>query len=59
VYWRGDWHEAAIFEMEALKSGNRISGPAVIESPSTTLMIPPGREVFLDEHRVFHMNTAS
>ncbi len=56
LYWRGDWHQAAILEMEALKSGNRICGPAVIESPSTTLMIPPGREVTLDEHRIFHMN---
>ena len=56
LYWRGDWYEAAILEMEALKSGNRIQGPAVIESPSTTLMIPPGREVTLDGHRIFHMN---
>jgi N-methylhydantoinase A/oxoprolinase/acetone carboxylase beta subunit len=58
LYWRGDWHQAAILEMGGLKSGNRIRGPAVIESPSTTLMIPPGREVVLDEHKIFHMNAA-
>jgi N-methylhydantoinase A/acetone carboxylase beta subunit len=56
VFWRGGWHEAAVFEMGALRSGNRIFGPAVIESPSSTLMVPPGRVVALDEHRIFHMN---
>jgi acetone carboxylase beta subunit len=57
IFWRGHWHEAGILEMEALRSGNRVFGPAVIESPSTTLMIPPGRAVTLDEHRIFHMTT--
>jgi len=59
LYWRGDWHEAALLEMEGLRSGNRIRGPAVVESPSTTLIIPPGREVTLNEHKVFHMNAAA
>ncbi|MFH1537813.1 MAG: hydantoinase/oxoprolinase family protein, partial [bacterium] len=56
TYWEKGWHETDIFEMERLSPGNKISGPAIIESPSTTLTVPPGRKVELDEHLIFHMN---
>ncbi|MHA1281577.1 MAG: hydantoinase/oxoprolinase family protein [Promethearchaeota archaeon] len=55
IYWSGKWHEAALWEMEFLNSGNVIIGPAVIEAPATTLLVPPGYKVNLDKHRVFHM----
>jgi N-methylhydantoinase A/oxoprolinase/acetone carboxylase beta subunit len=55
VYWQGDWIKAEIFEMDRLQAGNEIGGLAVIEAPSTTLVVPPDRTVFLDEHTIFHM----
>ncbi len=55
IYWSGKWHEATLWEMEVLNSGNVIMGPAVIEAPATTLLVPPGYKVNLDKHRVFHM----
>ncbi len=55
VYWRGEWIEAEIFEMDRLEPGNVILGLAIIEAPSTTLVVPPGRFVVLDEHMIFHM----
>jgi N-methylhydantoinase A/oxoprolinase/acetone carboxylase beta subunit len=57
VYWQGEWIEAEIFEMDRLQPGNEIQGLAVIEAPSTTLVVPPDRYVFLDEHTIFHMKT--
>jgi len=57
VYWHGEWVEAEIFEMDRLEPGNEIQGLAVIEAPSTTLVVPPDRYVFLDEHTIFHMKT--
>jgi N-methylhydantoinase A/oxoprolinase/acetone carboxylase beta subunit len=57
VYCQGEWIEAEIFEMDRLHAGNEIEGLAVIEAPSTTLMVPPDRYVFLDEHTIFHMRT--
>ena len=57
VYWRGDRIEASIWEMERLKAGNRLSGLAIVESPATTLVVPPGKSVFLDEHRIFHLES--
>jgi N-methylhydantoinase A/oxoprolinase/acetone carboxylase beta subunit len=57
VYWQGKWIEAEILEMDRLQPGNEIHGLAVIEAPATTLVVPPDRYVFLDEHLIFHMKT--
>lgn len=55
VYWRGDWLKAGIWEMDRLKPGNRIAGLSIVESPATTLVIPPGWSAYLDEHWIFHL----
>lgn len=55
IFWEGGWHEASLWEMNLLKAGNVINGPAVIEAPATTLFLPPGFSVSLDKHRIFHM----
>ena len=41
--------------MEALVAGNEIAGPAVIESPATTLVVPAEMRLRLDAHRIFHL----
>lgn len=56
VYWKGEWLMADIWEMEKLKPGNRIQAFAILESPATTFVIPPGFETYLDGHRIFHLN---
>ncbi|NHJ20370.1 MAG: hydantoinase/oxoprolinase family protein [Candidatus Lokiarchaeota archaeon] len=55
TYWDGKWHESSIWEMRLLNSGNIVNGPAVIEAPATTLVVPPNYRVKLDKHRIFHM----
>jgi len=55
IYWDKKWHEALLWEMSMLNSGNLIQGPAVIEAPATTLVVPLGYRVKLDKHRIFHM----
>ena len=55
IFWGNGWHNASLWEMSVLKSGNMIDGPAVIEAPATTLLVPPGFRVKLDKHRIFHM----
>lgn len=54
-YQNGEWKDAKLFEMEALKAGNRIAGPAIIESAATTLVVPDGWVTELDVHRLFHL----
>jgi N-methylhydantoinase A/acetone carboxylase beta subunit len=58
IYWAGDWHDAALWDMEALVPGNRVDGPAVVEAPATTMLVPPGYTAPLDEHRIYHLREA-
>jgi N-methylhydantoinase A/acetone carboxylase beta subunit len=53
MYWDGKWYKAITFEMGRLKSGNIVEGPAIIEAPATTFVIPPNYYTYLDRHRVF------
>jgi N-methylhydantoinase A/acetone carboxylase beta subunit len=55
IYWDGDWHDAALWEMTDLQAGNVVEAPAVIEAPATTTLVPPGFEASLDENRIFHL----
>jgi acetone carboxylase beta subunit len=55
TYWDGKWYESSIWEMKLFNSGNIIEGPAIIEAPATTLVVPPNYRVNLDKHRIFHM----
>ena len=54
-YQRGSWKIAQLYHMEKLRAGNEIQGPAVIESPATTLVVPEGWSTRLDSHRLFHL----
>jgi acetone carboxylase beta subunit len=50
---------ASIYEIEALKGGNTIKGPAVLESPAMCFVVPPGFTTRLDERRLFHLQETS
>jgi N-methylhydantoinase A/acetone carboxylase beta subunit len=58
AFWKGQWIEAKTFEMDRLQAGNIIDGLAIIESPSTTFVIPLGRTASLDQHRIFHLSNS-
>ncbi len=53
IYWDGKWYKAEVYEMGNLKAGNKIGGPAIIESPASTYVIPPEWSTKLDTKRVF------
>jgi len=55
IFWEGDWTEAVLYEMDLLEPGNRIQGPAVIEAPATTFLLPPGFETLLNAHKIFEV----
>jgi len=54
-YRHKTWVDATLWKMEALKAGNHIVGPAIIESDATTFVVPDGFETFVDKHRLFHL----
>jgi N-methylhydantoinase A len=44
----GTWHLADVFDRLALPPGARISGPAVLEQPDTTIFVDPGLVAITD-----------
>ncbi|MDA3625193.1 hydantoinase/oxoprolinase family protein [Saccharopolyspora sp. WRP15-2] len=58
MYYGRQWHDAALWEMDLLRPGNEIAGPAVIEHPATTLVIPAGDRVRVDEWTILHYEHA-
>jgi N-methylhydantoinase A/oxoprolinase/acetone carboxylase beta subunit len=53
-YWRGRTVDFALFEMDEMQAGNVVNGPAVIEHPATTLLVPPDHHIELDDRRLIH-----
>ena len=49
------WEETAIYEMDDVRPGHKLEGPAILEAESTTFPIPPDRTARLDEHGIFHL----
>lgn len=49
----GGWRNAKTYEMDVLRPGNEIEGLAIIEASATTLVVPSGRKVRIDEWRLF------
>jgi acetone carboxylase beta subunit len=41
--------------MDVLEPGNLIRGPAVIEHPATTFLVPPGFMTRLNAYRIFEV----
>lgn len=54
MYYNREWHEAKLWEMDYLQPGNILEGPAIVEHPATTLVIPKGDRVRVDEWMILH-----
>jgi N-methylhydantoinase A len=50
VHWGeiGGWTETSIFAREKLYLGARFKGPAIVEQPDSTTVVPPGAQVEVD-----------
>jgi N-methylhydantoinase A/acetophenone carboxylase len=48
VYWKDGYVRTAIYGQSGLECGNVISGPAIIESDDTTILIPKGKKYTVD-----------
>lgn len=43
--------EVPVYDMDGLRPGHRLGGPALVESEHTTLLLQPGWELTVDEYR--------
>jgi N-methylhydantoinase A/oxoprolinase/acetone carboxylase beta subunit len=46
----GEWVDTPVYELEALRPGQSLSGPAIVQAAYTTAVIPPGRRFTITEH---------
>lgn len=51
AYFDGRWFETRRYAWSRLDPGHRIAGPAVVEDPTTTFVVPPNRQIRIDEYR--------
>ena len=63
VHWgrasEGEFVETDIFQLEEIRAGQSIEGPAIVEHSATTFAVPPGRGASLDSHHIFHLTDSS
>jgi len=52
AYWpeRREWAETSLYDADSLQPGNVIDGPAVVEAPLTTIVVPPGMRYSIDRY---------
>jgi N-methylhydantoinase A/acetophenone carboxylase len=50
AYFDGGWVDTPVYELEALKPGHDIAGPAIVQAAYTTAVIPPGRRFHIESH---------
>jgi N-methylhydantoinase A len=48
---RGGFVSTPVFDWTALEPGHRISGPAIVQAPDTTVVVPPERSAVVDACR--------
>ena len=51
AYWPGGYSPTPVYDYERLQCGNIVRGPAIIESDSTTYVLPAGSALTVDEYR--------
>jgi N-methylhydantoinase A/oxoprolinase/acetone carboxylase beta subunit/N-methylhydantoinase B/oxoprolinase/acetone carboxylase alpha subunit len=49
-YFQGKYIETPVYDSEKLEAGNIIKGPAIIEVPTTTAVVPPNFECTVDDY---------
>jgi N-methylhydantoinase A len=50
-FTKGRYVDTPVYDSSRLKPGNRITGPAIVEEPTTTVVIPAGFDCTLDEYQ--------
>ncbi len=51
AYFDGRWTDTAVYDYTRLAPGARVAGPAIVEAPLTTIVIPPGYQGAVDGYR--------
>jgi N-methylhydantoinase A/oxoprolinase/acetone carboxylase beta subunit len=52
AYWpeRGERAETDVFAFDVLQPGNIVTGPGIVEMEYSTIVVPPGQQLRIDQH---------
>ncbi len=52
AYWPelGDRLDTPVFSFDALQPGNRVEGPGIVQMEFSTIVVPPGQQLRIDQH---------
>ena len=61
AWFEGGWREATVYDRYALRPGDRLDGPAIIEERESTTIVPPGDSVVVDavQDLIIHIGAAA
>ena len=57
-FYKGKYLDTPVYDSSRLKPGNLITGPAIVEEPTTTVVIPAGFDCTLDEYENYGIRRA-
>ena len=49
VYWEEEPTSTPVYSQAKLRNGNVVTGPAIIESDDTTIVVPGGKKYTVDQ----------
>ena len=55
AFFDGDFVDAFVYDLNELKNGNKLQGPALLEEATTTILVPPAWDVRCDEFGNFDL----
>jgi N-methylhydantoinase A len=44
----GGWRDTTVYDYAVLRAGHRLAGPAIVEAPTTTVVVPEGHAAVVD-----------
>jgi N-methylhydantoinase A/acetophenone carboxylase len=52
AYWPELWKrvDTDVFSFDLLAPGNRVAGPAIVQMDFSTIVVPPGQQLRIDQH---------
>jgi len=59
AFFSGQWLETPVYDGDKCDHGHELSGPALIESSNSTILVPPGFSLLCDNYRNYIMYDSS
>jgi N-methylhydantoinase A len=56
AYFEGEFVDVPVYDALRLANGNVVSGPAIVDQPTTTIVVPPGFDLVCDHYNNFLMH---